>query len=84
MWMPSIRASSAAGTSVASWNSAVERDCPERMPSCRSRSAMRNRGAVQKMKDCWPFGVALRGEIPNRLMLRWLKTVVVSDEERQG
>jgi len=34
------------------------------------------------MKDCWPFGVALRGEIPNRLMLRWLKTVVVNDEEK--
>jgi hypothetical protein len=33
------------------------------------------------MKD-WPFGVALRGEMPNRLMLRWLKTVVVSDEEK--
>jgi hypothetical protein len=29
----------------------------------------------------WPFGVALRREAPNRLMLRWLKTVVVSDEE---
>jgi hypothetical protein len=33
------------------------------------------------MKD-WPFGVALRGEMPNRLMLRWLMTVVVSDEEK--
>jgi hypothetical protein len=41
-----------------------------------------DRGAVQKMEDGWPFGVALRGEIPNRLMLRWLKTVVVSDEEK--
>jgi hypothetical protein len=30
----------------------------------------------------WPFRVALRGEILNRLMLRWLKTVVVSDEEK--
>ena len=30
----------------------------------------------------WPFGVALRGEMSNRLMLRWLKTVVVSDEEK--
>ena len=29
MWMPSIRASGAAGTSVPSWNSASERDCPE-------------------------------------------------------
>jgi hypothetical protein len=30
----------------------------------------------------WPFGVALRGVASNRLMLRWLKTVVVSDEEK--
>ncbi len=30
----------------------------------------------------WPFGAALRGEAPNRLMLRWLKTVVVSVEEK--
>ena len=30
----------------------------------------------------WPFGVALRGEASNRLMLRWLKTVVASDEEK--
>jgi len=35
-------------------------------------------GAVQEMK-VWPFGVALRGVAPNRLVLRWLKTVVVSD-----
>ena len=43
---------------------------------------MIDRGAVQKMKDCWPFGIALRGEMPNHLMLRWLKTVVVNDEEK--
>ena len=30
------------------------------------------------MKDCWPFGAALRGEASNHHMLRWLKTVVVS------
>jgi hypothetical protein len=30
----------------------------------------------------WPFGVVLRGEASNRLMLRWLETVVVSDEEK--
>jgi hypothetical protein len=35
-------------------------------------------GAVREMKD-WPFGAALRGEASNRLVLRWLKTVVVSD-----
>jgi hypothetical protein len=34
------------------------------------------------MKDGWSFGVALRGEASNHLMLRWLKTVVVSDEEK--
>jgi len=34
------------------------------------------------MKDLWPFEVALRGEASNHLMLRWLKTVVVSDEEK--
>ena len=34
------------------------------------------------MKDGWPFGAALRGEASSRLMLRWLKTVVVSDEEK--
>src|SRR5215470_6070448 len=34
------------------------------------------------MKVLWPFGVALRGEASNHLMLRWLKTVVVYDEEK--
>ncbi len=34
------------------------------------------------MKDLGPFGVALRREASNHLMLRWLKTVVVSDEEK--
>jgi hypothetical protein len=34
------------------------------------------------MKDLWPFGVALRGAASNHLMLRWPKTVVVSDEEK--
>ena len=29
----------------------------------------------------WPFGAALRGEAPNHRVLRWLKTVVVSDAE---
>ena len=31
----------------------------------------------------WPFGVAFRGVASNRLMLGWLTTVVVSDEERR-
>jgi hypothetical protein len=30
----------------------------------------------------WPFGTALRSEVSNHLMLRWLTTVVVSDEEK--
>jgi hypothetical protein len=34
------------------------------------------------MEDCWPSGVALRGEASNHLKLRWLKTVVVSVEEK--
>ena len=34
------------------------------------------------MEACWPSGVALRGEASNRRVLRWLKTVVVSDEEK--
>jgi hypothetical protein len=34
------------------------------------------------MKGLWLFGVALRGVASNRLMLRWLMTVVVSDEEK--
>jgi len=32
-------------------------------------------GAVQLMKVVWPFGVALRGEASNRLMLRRLNAV---------
>jgi hypothetical protein len=32
--------------------------------------------------EVWPSGAALRGEASNHLMLRWLKTVVVSDEEK--
>jgi hypothetical protein len=39
-------------------------------------------GAVRMMKGLWPFGVARSGEASNHLMLRWLKTVVVSDEEK--
>ena len=34
------------------------------------------------MKVLWPFGAALRGEASNHLMLRWLMTVVGSDEEK--
>src|SRR4051794_9249233 len=31
------------------------------------------------MEGCWPSSVVLRGEGLNRPVLRWLKTVVVSD-----
>ena len=39
-------------------------------------------GAVLEMEACWPSGVVLRGRAPNRPVLRWLKTVVVSDREK--
>jgi len=37
---------------------------------------------VWKMKVLWPFGVARRGVMPSHLMRPWLKTAVVSDEEK--
>jgi hypothetical protein len=37
---------------------------------------------VQEMEDGWPSGVGLRGQAPNCPVLRWLKTVVVSDREK--
>jgi hypothetical protein len=37
---------------------------------------------VQEMEDGWPSGVGLRGQALNRPVLRWLKTVVVSDREK--
>ena len=37
-----------------------------------------------EMEALWPSGVALRGEASNHRMLRWLKTVVVSDPEKAG
>jgi hypothetical protein len=40
--------------------------------------------AVREMRDSWPFGAALRGEAPNRLMLRRSWPFVVSDEEKAG
>lgn len=36
---------------------------------------------MREMK-VWPFGAAHSGEASNRHMLRWLKTVVVSDVEK--
>jgi len=32
--------------------------------------------------EAWPSGVGLRGKALNRPVLRWLKTVVVSDREK--
>jgi hypothetical protein len=37
---------------------------------------------VLEMEACWPSGVVLRGRASNHRMLRWLKTVVVSDPEK--
>ena len=37
---------------------------------------------MREMEACWPSGVALRGEASNHPVLRWLKTVVVSDGEK--
>jgi len=34
------------------------------------------------MEGLWPSGVALRWEASNHRVLRWLKTVVVSVEEK--
>jgi hypothetical protein len=34
------------------------------------------------MGDCWPSGIVLWGMVSNHHMLRWLKTVVVSDVEK--
>jgi hypothetical protein len=36
-------------------------------------------GAVLEMEACWPSSVVLRGRALNHPVLRWLKTVVVSD-----
>jgi len=38
--------------------------------------------AVQEMEDCWPSSVGPRGQALNHPVLRWLKTVVVSDREK--
>ena len=32
--------------------------------------------------EVWPSGVGLRGQASNHPVLRWLKTVVVSDREK--
>jgi hypothetical protein len=37
---------------------------------------------VREMEACWPSSVGLRGRALNHRMLRWLKTVVVSDPEK--
>jgi len=56
------------------------RVCPERKEGpMQDGSLMR---CCAEDEGSWPFGVALRREASNHLMLRWLKTVVVSDEEK--
>ena len=55
--------------------------CPERERKVHV-GVLSDCDAARKMKDLWPFEVALRGEASNHLMLRWLKTVVVSDGEK--
>jgi len=37
--------------------------------------------ALREMGDCWPLGIVLWGMVSNHHVLRWLKTVVVSDVE---
>ena len=63
---------------AALWRSRV---CPERKegPNVGDGSLMR---CCAGDEGLWPFGVALRREASNHLMLRWLKTVVVSDGEK--
>ena len=51
----------------------------ERKERCR-RSNLTEAGYTRD--GGWPSGVALWGEAPNRRVLRWLKTVVVSDAEK--
>ena len=38
--------------------------------------------ALREMGDCWPSGIVLWGTVSNHHVLRWLKTVVVSDVEK--
>ena len=37
---------------------------------------------MREMEDGWPSDVGLRGQASNHPVLRWLKTVVVSDREK--
>jgi len=46
------------------------------------RQSLGGINALWKMEDCWPSGIVLWGTVSNRHMLRWLKTVVVSDVEK--
>jgi hypothetical protein len=39
---------------------------------------------VREMGDCWPSGVGSRERASNHPVLRWLKTVVVSDRGKAG
>ena len=37
---------------------------------------------MREMENCWRSSVGLRGQALNHPVLRWLKTVVVSDREK--
>ena len=39
--------------------------------------------AERVMEDLWPSGICLQGPVSNYLVRHWLKTVVVSDEEKR-
>ena len=39
---------------------------------------------MREMEDCWPSGIGSREQASNRPVLRWLKTVVVSDRGKAG
>ena len=59
------------------WN--VRNECGEKV-ICR---CLPDRGiALREMGDCWPSGIVLWGMVSNHHVLRWLKTVVVSDVEK--
>ena len=66
-----------AGNLYKLWN--VRHECERRVIGRRSRDRS---NALREMGDRWPSGVVLWEAVPNHHMLRWLKTVVVSDVEK--
>ena len=80
MWMPSRRARTAAGSSVASWNNAVERACPGRRPSWRSRSP--SLSALTGRPGCPPGNSQL--EVPGSPRTAWPRRVTASSPGEGG